>query len=50
MTKLWGLNFEDVSALISGDGKPLSAEQVRIWVDNFRASLKRQKDAKDDKE
>ena len=41
---------EEVAALLSCSGKPLSAEQVRIWVDNFRASLKRQKDAKDDKE
>ncbi len=35
---------EDVVVLISGDGNPLSAEQVRIWVDNFKASLKKNKD------
>ncbi len=40
---------EDVVALLSVDGKPLSAEQVRIWVDNFRTSLKRKK-AGDDKQ
>ena len=38
---------EDVSALLSADGKPLSGEQVRIWVDNFRASLKRKKTGED---
>ncbi len=38
---------EDVVALLSADGKPLSAEQVRIWVDNFRASLKRKKTGED---
>ncbi len=32
---------EDVAALLSADGKPLSAEQVRIWIDNFRASMTR---------
>ena len=37
----------DVSPLLSCDGKPLSGEQVRIWVDNFRSSLKRKKDGKD---
>ena len=38
---------EDVAALLSADGKPLSGEQVRIWVDNFRASLKRKKAGED---
>jgi hypothetical protein len=38
---------EDVAALLSADGKPLSAEQVRIWIDNFRASMKRKKTAED---
>jgi hypothetical protein len=38
---------EDVVALLSGDGKTLSGEQVRIWVDNFRSSLKRKKDGED---
>jgi hypothetical protein len=37
----------DVTALLSGDGKTLSGEQVRIWVDNFRSSLKRKKDGED---
>jgi hypothetical protein len=32
---------EDVAALLSADGKALSTEQVRIWVDNFRAPMKR---------
>ncbi len=35
---------EDVETLTSGDGKPLSTEEVRIWVDNFKVSLKKQKD------
>ena len=34
-------------ALLSADGKVLSVEQVRIWVDNFRVSLKRKKDGED---
>ena len=34
---------EDVVVLLSVDGKPLSEEQLRIWVDNFRSSLKRKK-------
>ncbi len=38
---------EEVAALLSSSGKPLSAEQVRIWVDNFKASLKKKKDGKD---
>jgi hypothetical protein len=38
---------EDVGTLLSGDIKSLSAEQVRIWVDNFRASLKRKKTGED---
>ncbi len=38
---------EDVDSLLSGDGKSLSGEQVRIWVDNFRSSLKRKKDGED---
>jgi hypothetical protein len=38
---------EDVAALLSADGEPLSEEQVRIWVDNFRASLKRKKAGED---
>ena len=38
---------EDVTTLISLDGNPLSVEQVRIWVDNFKTSLKRKKDGKD---
>jgi hypothetical protein len=36
-----------VAALLSADGKPLSTEQVRIWVDNLRASLKRKKAGED---
>jgi hypothetical protein len=38
---------EDVAALLSPDGKTLSAEQVRIWVDNFRTSMKRKKSGED---
>ena len=38
---------DDVTVLISLDGKPLSTEQVRMWVDNFKTSLKRKKDGKD---
>ncbi len=38
---------EDVTALLSVDGNPLSGEEVRIWVDNFRASLKRKKTGED---
>ena len=38
---------EDVVTLLSADGKPLSGEQVRIWVDNFRVSLKRKKTGED---
>ena len=38
---------EEVAALLSSSGKPLSAEQVRIWVDNFKASLKKKKDGED---
>jgi hypothetical protein len=38
---------EDVAALLSADGKSLSGEQVRIWVDNFRTSLKRKKTGED---
>ena len=38
---------EDVAALLSADGKALSTEQVRIWVDNFRASMKRKKVGED---
>ena len=38
---------EEVAALLSSSGKPLSSEQVRIWVDNFKASLKKKKDGKD---
>ncbi len=38
---------EHVAALVSADGEPLSAEQVRIWVDNFRESLKRKKAGED---
>ena len=38
---------EEVAALLSSSGKTLSAEQVRIWVDNFKASLKKKKDGKD---
>ncbi len=38
---------EDVSVLLSADSKPLSAEQVRIWIDNFRASMKRKKTGED---
>ncbi len=34
---------EDVADLLSSDGKSLSAEQVRIWIDNFRESMKRKK-------
>ncbi len=37
---------EDVTTLISGDDKSLSTTQLIIWVDNFRSSLKRQKDGK----
>ena len=29
----------EVAVLLSADGQPLSAEQVRIWVDNFRSSM-----------
>ena len=32
--------------LLSADGKTLSTE-VRIWVDNFRSTLKRKKDGED---
>jgi hypothetical protein len=38
---------EEVAALLSSSGKPLSAEQVRIWVDNFRSSMKRKKAGED---
>jgi hypothetical protein len=38
---------EDVAALLSADGKALAGEQVRIWVDTFRSSLKRKKDGED---
>ncbi len=38
---------EDVDTLLSSDGKTLSTEEVRIWVDNFRSSLKRQKDGEE---
>ncbi len=38
---------EEVAALLSSSGKPLSEEQVRIWVDNFKPSLKKKKDGKD---
>ena len=38
---------EDVVTLLSADGNPLSGEQVRIWVDNFRVSLKRKKTGED---
>jgi hypothetical protein len=38
---------EDVDTLLSADGKPLSAEQVRIWIDNFRSSMKRKKAGED---
>ncbi len=38
---------EEVTALLSSSGKPLSADKVRIWVDNFKASLKKKKDGKD---
>ncbi len=37
----------EVAALLSSSGKSLSAEQVRIWVDNFKTSLKKKKDGKD---
>ncbi len=37
----------EVVDLLSGDGKSLSTEQVRIWVDNFRAFLKRKKHGED---
>ncbi len=36
-----------MAALLSADGNPLSGEQLRIWVDNFRPSLKREKDGED---
>jgi len=38
---------EGVTALLSADGKPLSVEEVRIWIDNFRASMKRKKAGED---
>ncbi len=38
---------EDVVVLLSTDGKTLSVEQVRIWVDNFRVSMKRKKAGED---
>ncbi len=38
---------EDVVVLLSADGKPLSAEQVSIWVDNSRGSMKRKKAGED---
>ena len=34
---------EDVDVLISRDGKTLSEDQVKSWVDHFKASLKKQK-------
>ncbi len=36
-----------MSVLISADGKSLSEEEVRIWVDNFRASMKKKKTGED---
>ncbi len=35
---------EDVDVLTSGDGKTLPTSEVRIWVDNFKSSLKNQED------
>ena len=34
---------EDVAVIISHDGEILSVDQVKWWVDNFKASLKKQK-------
>ena len=36
-----------MDVLTSGEGKSLSEAEVRIWVDNFKASLKKKKDGKD---
>ena len=38
---------EEVDALLSSSGKSLSTDQVKIWVDNSRVSLKKKKDGKD---
>ncbi len=34
---------EDVAVIVSKDGNKLSEEQVKTWVDNFRASLNKKK-------